>query len=72
MLGLAASCGYDELLVRPRPNVTLFVTGDELLRAGVSGDAHLRDALGPMLPTLIERLGGRVTHLRFVADHPGD
>ncbi len=72
LLGLAAACGHDSLLVRARPRVTVLVTGDELITSGSSGAGRVRDALGPMLPALIEELGGQVVDLRYVRDHPAD
>jgi molybdopterin molybdotransferase len=61
VLGLAAALGYDRLLVRPRPRVTAFVTGDELVRSGRPGPGLVRDAIGPMLPGLLARAGARST-----------
>ncbi|MCE3551380.1 molybdopterin molybdotransferase MoeA [Pseudonocardia sp. RS11V-5] len=71
MLGLAASCGHDTLAVRPRPCVTVLVTGDELVRFGPGGAGRVRDALGPMLPSLVEQLGGSPAAPRYVDDTPG-
>jgi molybdopterin molybdotransferase len=59
VLGLAASAGHDELLVRPAPRVATVVFGDELLVRGASGDGKVRDALGPQLPAWLTRLGAR-------------
>ena len=72
LLGLAAACGHDSVLIRPRPTVTVLVTGDELVTSGPSGNGLVRDALGPMLPSLIHELGGHVTGLRRVPDYPAD
>jgi molybdopterin molybdotransferase len=69
-LGLAAACGYDTLIVRPRPRVRIVITGDELSHAGVSADGRIRDALGPALPALVDSLGGEVVDLRRLDDHP--
>ncbi|MGH3828567.1 MAG: molybdopterin molybdotransferase MoeA, partial [Pseudonocardiaceae bacterium] len=71
MLGLAATCGYDTLPVRPRPKVRILVTGDELTHSGASGAGRVRDALGPLLPGLVAELGGQVCAVRHVPDHPG-
>lgn len=57
VLGVAASAGYDRLLVRPRPRLTLVLLGDEVATAGPSGDGRLRDAIGPQLPAWARRLG---------------
>lgn len=71
MLGLAATSGLDELTVRPRPRVLVLVTGDELVPAGPAGGGLVRDALGPMVPSLVEQFGGRLVEVRHVPDHPG-
>ncbi|MFB4262656.1 molybdopterin-binding protein [Nonomuraea sp. GTA35] len=70
LLGLAASCGYDELLVHRAPAVRAIVTGDELAHHGLPGPGRVRDALGPLLPPLIAGLGGRLDGLVHVPDHP--
>ncbi|GAA4079744.1 molybdopterin-binding protein [Nonomuraea soli] len=70
LIGLAATCGYDELLVRGRPVVRAVVTGDELARSGVPAPGTVRDALGPLLPSLIAGLGGEPAGLVHVPDHP--
>ncbi|MEV0620605.1 molybdopterin molybdotransferase MoeA [Nonomuraea sp. NPDC050404] len=70
LLGLAASCGYDELLVRRMPSVRVIVTGDELAHHGLPGPGRVRDALGPLLPPLVAELGGRLDDLVHVPDRP--
>ncbi|SDL28445.1 molybdopterin molybdotransferase [Nonomuraea jiangxiensis] len=70
LLGLAASCGYDELLVRRTPTVRGIVTGDELVHDGRPGPGRVRDALGPLLPSLVAELGGRLDGLVHVPDRP--
>ncbi len=70
LLGLAATCGHNALLVRPRPRVLVLVTGDELTQDGPSGGGLVRDAVGPVLPPLIDQLGGEVHALRHVPDLP--
>lgn len=60
VIGLAASCGYDAVVVRPRPATALLVFGDELLISGPPGDGRVRDALGPQVPAWLERLGASV------------
>jgi molybdopterin molybdotransferase len=57
VIGLAASCGYDTLPVRPVLRSAVLVFGDELLTSGVSGGGRVRDALGPALPGWLSRLG---------------
>jgi molybdopterin molybdotransferase len=60
VIGLAASCGYDELVVRPAPRAALLVFGDELLTAGPPGAGRVRDALGPAVPAWLRRYGATV------------
>lgn len=70
LLGLAATCGHDALPVRARPRIAVLVTGDELDHAGIPSPGRVRDALGPLLPTLVTELGGEATVLRHVPDRP--
>lgn len=57
VVGLAATCGYDQLLVRRAPRVAVVVFGDELAASGLPGAGRVRDSLGPTLPAYLERLG---------------
>ncbi|MEV4462050.1 molybdopterin molybdotransferase MoeA [Micromonospora echinofusca] len=57
VIGLAASCGHDRLLVRRQPRAALLVFGDELLTAGPPGAGRVRDALGPAVPAWLRRYG---------------
>ncbi len=63
LIGLAASCGYDELTVTRKPKVALLIFGDELLTSGKPGDGRVRDALGPAMPAFLTRLGAHVVHV---------
>lgn len=56
----AAVNGFDELPVIPRPRVGLLFTGDEVITEGVPDAGQVRDAFGPVLPSIVERLGGEV------------
>jgi len=60
VIGLAAACGYDELVVRRPPLAAVLVFGDELLTAGAPGAGRVRDALGPAVPAWLRRCGGIV------------
>jgi molybdopterin molybdotransferase len=60
VIGLAASCGYDELPVRRAPRGALLVFGDELLTSGLPGGGRVRDALGPLVPAWLRRYGAEM------------
>ncbi|WP_346537533.1 molybdopterin molybdotransferase MoeA [Micromonospora sp. DPT] len=60
LIGLAASCGHDQLPVRRQPRAALLVFGDELLTAGPPGAGRVRDALGPAVPAWLRRYGCQV------------
>ena len=72
-LGLAASIGFDKLMVAPRVRVALFSTGDELV---MPGDVAPADMLPGaiynsncfFLRTLLQRLGCQVTDMGIVPD----
>ncbi|MFC5381086.1 molybdopterin molybdotransferase MoeA [Aquipuribacter nitratireducens] len=68
VLGLAASAGADSLTVRRRPRVGALLTGDELVTSGVPRPGQVRDAVGPLLPGLVEHLGGRPVEARRSGD----
>ena len=57
LIGLAAACGYDSLVVTPAVPTAVVVFGDELLTAGPPGAGRVRDALGPQVPGWLRRLG---------------
>ena len=57
VIGLAASCGYDTVWVRPAPRTALLVFGDELLTSGPPRAGRVRDALGPAVPAWLRRYG---------------
>lgn len=71
VLGLAAACGHDRLVVRRRPVVQLLVLGDELLASGIPGPGLVRDALGPLLPPWLRAAGADVAEVRRVRDDFG-
>lgn len=68
VIGLAASCGYDVLTVRPRARAALLVFGDELLDEGLPGEGRVRDALGPALPAALRRMGAEIEGYTRVED----
>ncbi|WP_329092117.1 MULTISPECIES: molybdopterin molybdotransferase MoeA [unclassified Streptosporangium] len=68
VLGLAAGLGHDVLRVRPKPLVSVLVTGDEVVTLGLPGPGRVRDAIGPMLPGLVEWAGGRAEAPSWLPD----
>ena len=60
VIGMAATCGYESLTVRPRPRAALLVFGDELLTSGPPGAGRVRDSLGPQMPGWLRRCGATV------------
>lgn len=68
VLGLAAGLGHDVLRVRPRPLVSVLVTGDEVVTSGLPAPGRVRDAIGPMLPGLVEWAGGLAEAPRWLPD----
>ncbi|SER16227.1 molybdopterin molybdotransferase [Lentzea xinjiangensis] len=68
VLGLAAGAGHDTLLVHRRPRAAVVVTGDELLRSGPPRPGRVRDAIGPMLPSLLT--GADLLGTTYLRDDP--
>ncbi|GAB3212422.1 molybdopterin molybdotransferase MoeA [Marinactinospora thermotolerans] len=67
VLGLAASLGHDALAVR-RPRVAALVTGDELVHSGLPAPGTVRDAIGPLLPGMVEWAGALLEDPRHIGD----
>ncbi|MGW4940995.1 molybdopterin molybdotransferase MoeA [Actinoplanes sp. NPDC004185] len=61
VLGMAATCGYDRIPVRPQPRAALLVFGDELLTSGPPGAGRVRDSLSPLVPAWLRRYGATVS-----------
>jgi molybdopterin molybdotransferase len=70
-IAVAAVCGYDEVLVLPQPQVSLVLTGDEVVDHGIPEPGHVRDTFGPQLPSFVAMLGGRVTANTRLPDNLG-
>jgi len=58
-LALAASCGYAQVDVFPRPRVAILSTGDEIVPVeSVPSAGQIRNSNGPMLAALVAAAGG--------------
>ncbi len=72
-LGLAASVGRDRLLVRRRPRVGIFFTGDELIEPGKPlGPGQIYDSNRYTLNGLLQTLGCEIVDLGIVGDTLGE
>ncbi|MEV4760711.1 molybdopterin molybdotransferase MoeA [Micromonospora sp. NPDC049559] len=70
VLGLAASLGHDWLAVHRRPRVGVVVTGTELLTEGLPAPGRVRDAIGPILPGLLQVAGAELAWTTRLIDDP--
>lgn len=68
MVGLLAATGHDQIEVMKKPRVGIFFLGDELLHAGVPEEGSIRDALGPVLPAMVQKCGAEIATSGFVKD----
>jgi molybdopterin molybdotransferase len=68
MAGLFAATGHDSIQVISQPRVAIFFLGDELIHSGVPVDGAIRDALGPLLPSVLKGMGAVITSAKFVKD----
>ncbi|WP_323960315.1 molybdopterin molybdenumtransferase MoeA [Arthrobacter sp. JZ12] len=71
-IALAAVCGYDTLPVLRAPRVSLLLTGDEVIEAGLPEPGLVRDTFGPQLPGLVTMLGGHVDTVARARDDLDD
>lgn len=68
-VGVLASLGFAQVEVVRRPRVRLLITGNELVRPGEPrGPYQIYEANSAMLRGLVEREGGLLESLRYLAD----
>ncbi|PQZ88152.1 molybdopterin molybdenumtransferase MoeA [Arthrobacter sp. MYb227] len=68
VVATAAVAGYDELLVSTPPTVFCIYTGDEVITHGAPSPGQVRDGFSPVLPLIIESLGGRAIGSARIGD----
>jgi len=69
VLGLAASCGHDELNVIKNPKIDVLILGDELLDEGLPKDGKIRDSLSMQIPGWILNSNAEVGEIKRVSDN---
>lgn len=70
-LTLLAAAGHEQILVKSKPRIALFSTGNELRPAGAElgqGEIYAANAVG--LSPLLEKWGAEVTHFGVLRDDP--
>jgi molybdopterin molybdotransferase len=68
VLGLAASCGHDELEVIRNPTIDVLILGDELLDQGLPKDGKIRDSLSMQIPGWILNSDAEIDQIKKVPD----
>jgi molybdopterin molybdotransferase len=69
LVGLLAAAGIDHVVMRPRPRVAVFSTGDELVEIGGStGPGHVVDANSYALAAAAAEAGAQTLRVGIIAD----
>jgi len=72
-IGLLAEIQSPQVLVHPRPRVSILTTGSELVAAGEAvGPGQIVNSNGPMLCGLVTQAGGRARDLGIGRDDPDE
>ena len=72
-IGLLAEIQVPQVLVHPRPQVSIMTTGSELVAAGeTAGPGQIANSNGPMLCGLVSQAGGRARDLGIGRDDPDE
>jgi molybdopterin molybdotransferase len=66
--GAVAAVGQEQVAVRPRPRVSLGVTGDELVRAGSLSRGQIYESNSVAVGSLLEHLGASLVRTGLVRD----
>lgn len=64
----AVQAGVEQVLAYRRPTVTLLVTGDEVITAGLPGPGQVRDSFTGLVGAVTSRAGGELTERRHLRD----
>ncbi|XVV09822.1 molybdopterin molybdotransferase MoeA [Actinoplanes sp. CA-131856] len=68
IVAAAVQAGVERLSARPRPTVTLLVTGDEVVGTGVPGPGQVRDSFTGLVSAVAGRAGAEPLVRRHVRD----
>ncbi len=69
VIGVAAALGLSRLRVFARPRIVILTTGNEIVPPSVTPSAYrIRNSNGPMLATLMKRLGAALLASNHLAD----
>ncbi|WP_229068234.1 molybdopterin molybdotransferase MoeA [Actinoplanes sp. DH11] len=70
LVAAALQAGVEEVVTRRPPTVTLLVTGDEVVSAGMPGPGQVRDTFTGLVTAVTERAGGRLEARHHQPDDP--
>ncbi|GAB2605076.1 molybdopterin molybdenumtransferase MoeA [Paractinoplanes abujensis] len=71
-IAAVVQAGVERIRVHRRPEVTLLVTGDEVVLTGRPGPGQVRDSFTGIVDAVTMRAGGTLHTARLVGDHPAD
>lgn len=71
-VGFLSGCGIDEVLVFKKPNVSILVTGNEVIFHGKPSSGKIRDSNGASLYTALPEIGIRPQAVLHAKDSPED
>jgi len=68
--GAVAAVGVEQVAVRPRPRVSVGITGDELVRGGSLRRGQIYESNSVAVGSLLEHLGANLVRTDLVRDRP--